>query len=171
MKLAPDDRTSRFTRGFAYLKKGELDKAMADFNEVLRRDPEFGEAYRERGHALAFKGELDKALADLNKAIEMVPDDYEAFFCRGDAYARKGELDKAIADYDQAIKLDPAFAEAYFNRALALCGQERLREGLGRLQASDRARPANGRGLQKLGPGRKTSRRGPRPSIGWRRCC
>ena len=24
---------------------------MADFNEVLRLDPQFGEAYRERGHA------------------------------------------------------------------------------------------------------------------------
>ncbi len=142
-------------------QEGRLDKAVADFNEVIRLDPQFGEAYRERGHTLCLKGDLDKAMADLNKAIELVPEDYEALFCRGYACGLKGDLDKALADYDQAIKLDSAFAEAHFNRALVYWWpRTNPDKALADYREVIRLDPRKRRGLQGLGTGRRQGETG-----------
>ena len=57
-------------RGIAFLKKGDHDKALADFNKAIELDPNNALAYSNRGKALSKKGNDDKALADYNKAIE-----------------------------------------------------------------------------------------------------
>ena len=41
-----------FIRGFVYRKQGQLDKAMADFDQAVRVEPHFGEAYREAQRGL-----------------------------------------------------------------------------------------------------------------------
>jgi len=38
IKLAPKEPVNLFTRGFVYRKKGDLDKAMADFDAAVRLD-------------------------------------------------------------------------------------------------------------------------------------
>jgi Flp pilus assembly protein TadD len=54
-------------RGIAYANKGELDKAIADFTELIRLDPT-GEAYYDRGKAYQRRGDTGKAELDLNEA-------------------------------------------------------------------------------------------------------
>ena len=94
-------------------RKGEFDKAIADFTEAIRLDPRRAEAYWGRAHAYAKKGEFDKAIADFTEAIRLDPRHAEAYCGRAYAYAKKGEFDKAIADYTEAIRLNPKYAEAY----------------------------------------------------------
>ena len=112
------DASYRFTRAFAYRKKGDWDKAWR-LAEVLSLEPNFNEVYRERGYVFAQKGELDKGLADLDEAVKRIPQDYEARLLRGNVYMAEGRPGAGMADYDEALKLDPAFAEARFHRALA----------------------------------------------------
>ena len=60
-------------RGLAWQDKQEYDKAIADFNEVIRLDAEYDRAYYNRGLAWQSKQEYDKAIADFNEAIRLDP--------------------------------------------------------------------------------------------------
>ena len=59
----------------AYAKNAEYTKAIADYNEVIQRDPEHAEAYRSRGEAWQHLKEQEKADADLTvaKALDSTP--------------------------------------------------------------------------------------------------
>ncbi len=105
-----------YNRGIAWKQKGDSDKAIADYNEAIRHNPQYALAYNNRGNAWQQKGDNGKALADFNEAIRLNPHDPFAYYNRGIAWGNKGDYDKAIADYKEAIRLNPQFAPAYYNR-------------------------------------------------------
>ena len=107
------------SRGLAYYDKGDDDRAIADYNEAIRLDPNFAYAYSSRGLAYDHKGDLGRADPDYNQAIRLDPKFAQAYFNRGNAYYQKGDDDRAIADYNEAIRLDSKHAYAYNNRGTA----------------------------------------------------
>ncbi len=127
----PDDADAYYERGIAWLDKGELDKAIADFTQAIRLDPQSSGPYGERGVAWYLKGEYGKAIADCSEAIRLNPKDEVAFGNRGLTWSRKGEYDKAVADYNEAIRLAPENADGHNNLAwlLATCSLEAHRDG------------------------------------------
>jgi len=54
-------------RGADYLNRSEIDRAIADFNELIRIDPNSSAGLINRGEAYRRKGELDLAIADLTR--------------------------------------------------------------------------------------------------------
>jgi tetratricopeptide (TPR) repeat protein len=95
------------------------DRAIADYTQAIRLDPNEAGGYNQRGTAYAQKGDYDRAIADYTQAIRIVPNFSYAYSNRGAAYYGKGDSDRAIADYAQAIRLDPNNAGAYSNHGLA----------------------------------------------------
>ena len=73
-------------RGVAWHFKGNVDKAIADYNEAIRLDPRISEAYTCRGNACLSKQANDKALRDCSKAIQLDPRDADAYIFRGVAW-------------------------------------------------------------------------------------
>jgi tetratricopeptide (TPR) repeat protein len=118
-------------RGMIWNEKGENDIAIGDFNEAIRLDPKFENAYNNRGYAWTEKKEYDKAIADFNEAIRLDPKSAIPYNNRGDAWEAKGEYDKAIADYNEAIRLDPKYAHPWDGRAwvAATCPNAKYRDG------------------------------------------
>ena len=106
-------------RGMEYRRKRQYDRAIADFDEAIRLDPKYSNAFKNRGDAYRDMGEYDGAIVDYNQTILLNPNDASAFNERGYAYSAKNEYDRAIADYDQAIRLDPAKALPFNNRGNA----------------------------------------------------
>jgi len=106
-------------RGGAYQAKGELDRAIADYNQAIEIDPKFALAYIGRGDAYKDRGELDRAIADYNRALELDPKDADAYAGRGVTYEAKGDMDRAIVYYNRALELDPKFVLAYNGRGNA----------------------------------------------------
>jgi tetratricopeptide (TPR) repeat protein len=98
--------------------KKDYDKAIADYTQAIRIDPQFATAYSNRGSAYGMNGDYDKAIADYNKAMELNPGIMYLYNNRGAAYFDKGDHDRAMADFNQQIRLDPNFAPAYNNRGL-----------------------------------------------------
>ena len=107
-----------YNRGIEYDEKRDYDRAIADYNEVIRLDPIYAKAYCDRGNAWRNKGDLDRAIADYNEAIRLDPK-AKTYNNRGIASRAKGDLDRAIADYNEAIRLDPKDAAYYNNRGNA----------------------------------------------------
>ena len=54
--------------GIYYLKKGEYDRALAQFNQAIRLSPQYLYAYRYRAETYEKKGDLAAALADYRVA-------------------------------------------------------------------------------------------------------
>jgi tetratricopeptide (TPR) repeat protein len=99
------------------------DKAIKDYTEAIRQEPDVAEYYLKRGFAYQCKKEYDIAIADYTDAIRLNPQVALSYFGRGNAYGDKGDNDRAIADYNQAIRLDPNLAAAYNNRGIAYNGK------------------------------------------------
>ena len=122
VRLEPDNLTLASAYegiGFAYISKGRLDLAIANFTEAIEQSPNNAEAYSVRGFAYRLKEEFDNAIKDYDEAIRLKPDFSEAYYNRGIIYDQKGEVNNAIKDYDEAIRLKPDFPEAYYNRGAA----------------------------------------------------
>ena len=103
-------------RGLAYGAKREYDRAITEFDEAIRINPQFALPYNDRGFTYARKGDFERAIADFDAAIRLDPRYILALRNRGFAYYAKREYDLAIADYDAAIELDPNDIAAYNDR-------------------------------------------------------
>ena len=101
-------RSRYYNRGNAYYEKRDYDRAIADFDQAIKLNPNHDLAFYNRGLAFRDKGEIDRAVADFGQAIRLDPKNALAFNNRGLVLRNKGEVDRAIADFDQAIKLDRA---------------------------------------------------------------
>jgi tetratricopeptide (TPR) repeat protein len=112
-------------RGLLYEEKGDLDRALREFAEAVRLNPQDSLNYLTRGRAYKGRKDYDKAIADYGEAIRLDPRWASAYFNRANTYKAKKDYDRAIADYGDAIRLDPAGPDAFFNRANAYKAQQR----------------------------------------------
>lgn len=60
-------------RGISFDKLGQFEQAVADFNEVLRLEPNNSVAYFNRGSTYDSMGAQDQAIADFGRALELDP--------------------------------------------------------------------------------------------------
>ena len=105
-------------QGLALFNAGDMDGAIAHYNEAIRLLPASGIPYFGRASAYLRKNNFDGAIADADKALTLgLPNPADAFVIRGTARVNKGDVDGAIADCDRAIKIDPKHALAYNNRS------------------------------------------------------
>ena len=108
-----------FDRGKELGAQEKWDEAFAEFDEAIRLNPGYAEAYDGRGSAYLNLGEPERAIEDYSDAIRLNPQLAVAYYNRGNAYFDLAEDERAILDYDEAIRLDPDFAEANANRGNA----------------------------------------------------
>src|SRR6516162_1004389 len=73
------DATVYYKSGVASLGKPDYTKAIGDFTEAIRLDPNFALAYYNRGLAYANKGNYDKAISDYTEAIRLDPNYTQAY--------------------------------------------------------------------------------------------
>ena len=102
-----------------YCDKGEIDRAIADFNTAVELRPELGRIRNKRGVAYYKKGAIDRAIEDYNTAIELRPDLAEAYTNRGVAWLHLKEWEKAKADLttarDMGADIIASFQNGYKN--------------------------------------------------------
>jgi tetratricopeptide (TPR) repeat protein len=100
----------------AYIEKGNLDKALAGANEMIRLDVRHFRGYQARGRIYRRKGQIDKAIRDYDVAIQLNPNFAQLYNNRGVAYSQKGQDNRAIQDFNRAIQMAPRSIDGYVNR-------------------------------------------------------
>ena len=58
-------------RGLAYRRKGDFDRAIADYSQMIRLNPKNASAYYRRADAYYRKKDNASAIADFKKAAEL----------------------------------------------------------------------------------------------------
>jgi tetratricopeptide (TPR) repeat protein len=117
--------------GDALARKGQPDEAMAHFEQAIKLQPDYAEAYYNRGNVLYAKGRIDEAITDFEKTLQIQPDDADAHTGLGNALLRKGAVKEAIAHYNEAIALAPQDPHSRSNLAwvLATSSDASIRDG------------------------------------------
>jgi tetratricopeptide (TPR) repeat protein len=86
----------------------QFDRAIEDFNQAIRLNPNHTEALSNRGAAYNGKGQYDRAIEDFNQAIRLNPNLAIAFYNRGFSWERKNDLQRALADFMKFSELAPS---------------------------------------------------------------
>ncbi len=79
------------------------------YDESIRLNPEFYEAYYNRGIANSELGKFQDAVHDYDNAIKLNPKEWKVYFARGLAKDKLGNKEGAVTDYAKAKKLNPEF--------------------------------------------------------------
>ena len=104
----------------SYANLEEFERAVQDYDEAIRLDPELALAYLFRGIAYDELGEYDQAALDYGEATRVDPKLAPAYGNRGIVYfINLGDTEKAIEDFDEAIRLDSEAPNPYAVRAMA----------------------------------------------------
>lgn len=106
-------------RGDLYLRKGEFDRAIADYTAVINQKPDDIYRYQKRALAYRLEGDYKRAILDYDTMIKSSDSNPEYFIGRGLAYAGAGKPERAAVDFTQAIDIFPEGATAYYDRAQA----------------------------------------------------
>ena len=106
-------------RGIAYSEKGDNDRAISDYNEAIRLDPNHSKAFTNRGNASYEKGDHNRAIADYDEAIRFDPNNADAFNNRCWVRAIVGQLQAALEDCEESLRLRPDDAEFFDSRGFA----------------------------------------------------
>ena len=91
--------------GNAYGKLGQHQRAIENFNEVIRLKPGYFIAYNGRGISYESLGQSQLAIENFNEAIRLKPDYAEAYNNRGRTYLLQGNKELGCLDAQKACEL------------------------------------------------------------------
>ncbi len=88
----------------------ELDKAIEDYNAILKIDRGYADAHYNLGYiALAYKKEYKQALDHFTNAIRLNENYVEAFYNRGVCFELLGDKKSAEKDYRHCLSIVPDY--------------------------------------------------------------
>ena len=104
----------------ALQKKRNFEKAIYHYNEAIRIEPTYSQAYYNRGTTYYILGRKQLALDDFKKAIRTTPKSpkfVSVYNNIGVTYYDIGQYQLAIENFDEATRIKPDYADAFNNRA------------------------------------------------------
>jgi len=94
-------------RGVEQMEAGQFAESIATFSEVIRRRPDFAEAWNKRATVYYLAGEPEKSLADCDQVLKRNPRHFGALSGIGQIYFRLEEYEKAIQWWRRALEVNP----------------------------------------------------------------
>ncbi len=118
-----DTRSAQILAGEELLK-GNSDRGIKIFEELLSVDPNNAEAYNQIGYRYGYRGDYEKAMENLKRYQFIAADNANPFDSLGEVQAYSGHYNEAIENLNRALAIKPDFVESVAH--LAVC-----QEGLG----------------------------------------
>jgi tetratricopeptide (TPR) repeat protein len=102
-----------FDRGVRLAEKGDYQRALSYFEEVMERAPDFALAYANTGFCHYKLGAAGDAQRAYEQAQELAPEDAENYYDLGCIHHGQGQRKAAMECFQEALRLQPNHAEAY----------------------------------------------------------
>ena len=103
-------------RGKDWYQKQDFNKAIADFDAAIEREPGLAAAYAARARAWAKKHYRERELADLSRAVDLEPENVTYRVARAESWSGLGQHSHAMGDYAEALRLAPANPSVWVSR-------------------------------------------------------
>ena len=107
-----DDPLTHYNLGLVYAVTGRLDRAAAQYQQALDRDPMLSDARVNLATALARQGRLDGASRELMRVLESDPENVTALTNLGLVLIQQGAPGRARPYLDEALRLEPRLSVA-----------------------------------------------------------
>jgi tetratricopeptide (TPR) repeat protein len=98
LELSPNNARALYYRALVERNQGDLDRAIADFEEMARQYPESRDAHRELGFTLYQEHKYAEALKQYEELQQIAPDDLAAHYNLAILYRRMGDRQKAATE-------------------------------------------------------------------------
>ena len=118
----PRTATAFNNRGTAFLDRGDKDRARADFEQALRIDPDFCEAYCNLSTLAGMRGDLEEAVRLLKIAVSKDHVHFLSYDALVMVYGRMGRHQDALKVARAEVALRPDYAPGYLNLGSARAG-------------------------------------------------
>jgi len=107
-KLGTPEATQSLCRGASALAQREFGSAMQHFEESIRADPTFAEAYNQRAIVHYLCERYEDSIRDCKRAIRRMPSHFGAWAGMGHCHAHLGQVDDAIECYRKSLEINPS---------------------------------------------------------------
>ncbi|NOT02748.1 MAG: tetratricopeptide repeat protein [Phycisphaerales bacterium] len=151
IELSPTASRPRLHLGIALVGKGRISEAVEQFREILKRDPDYYQAYDNLGMAYGRQGRFDDAVEQYRIALQLHPEwafnhqNLANFLCHLDRF------DEAVEHYREALRITPHDASLHFDLGNAYVRMNRSDDALPAYQEAVRLDPTLAGPHAKLG--------------------
>jgi len=118
-----DTPDNHFSQGLRELDRGNLDKAMSEFERAKALDPKYAEASSGMGLVWAERGDFKKALDLANEGVDKNDKSVDCRVIKGRILVKERKSDdwvkKAVKEFDKAIELNPKSSKAHYYKGIA----------------------------------------------------
>jgi len=105
--------------GELYLQKGNLAKAIDEFNQTLKLDPKNEHAHRGLGMCFQHNKQFNRAIDEFRRVLEINPSNKYAHIGLANCYKSLRQFDQAIAEFNEAVKINPE--SEHIHQTLGFC--------------------------------------------------
>ncbi|MBF0542864.1 MAG: tetratricopeptide repeat protein [Candidatus Riflebacteria bacterium] len=116
VKMRMEEPTTDFAekRGQSLLKAGNLDGAIAAFEEAVKRDVNSARLSKTLGYLYYRKGKFFDAVMWYEKAAQLAPSDSEICLDLGIIYFKTEDFEKALSYIERAVRISPDMVKAQY---------------------------------------------------------
>lgn len=94
-------------RGVDQMSAGELEAALATFDAIIRRKPEFAEGWNKRATVLFMLGRDNASLKDCDEVLKRNPRHFGALSGMTQIHLRRGDPAAALQAWERALQANP----------------------------------------------------------------
>jgi tetratricopeptide (TPR) repeat protein len=120
LELAPTDTSLRYWLGAALYASGDVNGAVREFSDVVRRDPEHAKAHFSLGAIDDANRQRAKAIEEYQSSVRADPNLAESRLRLADDLRATGQLAASVEQYEAVVRIDPSMVEAWVGGAHAL---------------------------------------------------
>jgi tetratricopeptide (TPR) repeat protein len=105
--------TSYYGLGVYYTEKGDHDKALKEYEKVLKLEPQMPGVHNNIGNIYYEKGDRERAIKEYKEEIRLFPGHAKrAYYNLGTIYLESGKYEEAKMYLSNALNIDPDYKEA-----------------------------------------------------------
>ncbi|MFB9841418.1 tetratricopeptide repeat protein [Mucilaginibacter ginsenosidivorans] len=113
-----DDAKALVKQGVALNDSGKYDRAIEKYNQAIKADPQYANAYYEMGYTLFTTGKEKEAIPYLEKVLALEPKAAGGYDMLGSIYDDLNQSDKAIDLFKKGIGADSTYQRLHYNIAI-----------------------------------------------------